>query len=340
MGSPVSVTVANLVMEEMEQEALSTFSPRPQFWKRYVDDTCTVLKKEEVDRFHEHLNGVNAHIQFTAEIEENKSLPFLDILLLRQEDGSIKTSVFRKPTHTDKYLDFNSHHPLAHKSSVVRTLYHRSHTLASTTALQSKEDKHIHNALKGNGYPKAFIHKIANQVRSRLPIATTEQSAIQETKPTAVITIPYLQGLSETIRRILGEHKIEVRFKPHTTLRQILVKPKDPTPITSRKGVVYSIPCADCNKCYIGQSGRSLSCRMKEHRRAVVSGDTNASAIAEHAWTNHHGVNWEEAKVLDVCDRWHERCLLESWHMMNHPERMNRDKGILPDIYHSLIPHN
>ena len=81
---------------------------------------CTVLKKEEVDRFHEHLNGVNAHIQFTAEIEENKSLPFLDILLLRQEDGSIKTSVFRKPTHTDKYLDFNSHHPLAHKSSVVR----------------------------------------------------------------------------------------------------------------------------------------------------------------------------------------------------------------------------
>ena len=88
----------------------------------------------------------------------------------------------------------------------------------------------------------------------------------------------------------------------YTTLRQILVKPKDPTPITSRKGVVYSIPCADCNKCYIGQSGRSLSCRMKEHRRAVVSGDMNASAIAEHAWTNHHGVNWEEAKVLDMRD--------------------------------------
>ena len=125
--------------------------------------------------------------------------------------------------------------------------------------------------------------RIANQVRSRLPIVTTEQSAIQETKPTAVITIPYLQGLSETIRRILGEHKIEVRFKPHTTLRQILVKPKDPTPITSRKGVVYSIPCADCNKCYLGQSGRSLSCRIEEHRRAVISGDMNASAIAEHA---------------------------------------------------------
>ena len=50
-------------------------------------------------------------------------------------------------------------------------------------------------------------------------------------------------------------------------------------------------------------------------------------------------VNWEEAKVLHVCDRWHERCLLESWHMLNHPERMNRDKGILPDIPLSCTTH-
>ena len=82
------------------------------------------------------------------------------------------------------------------------------------------------------------------------------------------------------------------------------------------------------NAIYIGQSGRSLACRMKVHRRAVVGGDMNASAIAEHAWTNHYSVNWEEAKILDVCDRWHERCLLELWHMLNHPERMNRDKGL------------
>ena len=65
----------------------------------------------------------------------------------------------------------------------------------------------MHHALKGNGYPRRFIHRIANQFRSQLPIITTEQSyqnAIQETKPTAVITLPYLQGLSEAIRRILG----------------------------------------------------------------------------------------------------------------------------------------
>ena len=44
--------------------------------------------------------------------------------------------------------------------------------------------------------------------------------------------------------------------------------------------------------------------------------DMNASAIAEHAWTSHHDVNWEP-KVLNVCDRWHVRCLLECWLMTN-----------------------
>ena len=55
-------------------------------------------------------------------------------------------------------------------------------------------------------------------------------------------------------------------------------------------------------------------------------GDMNASSIAEHAWTSHHGVNWE-AKVLNVSDRWHVICLLECWLMMNHTD----------EIYHSLI---
>ena len=77
---------------------------------------------------------------------------------------------------------------------------------------------------------------------------------------------------------------------------------------------------------------------VEQVRRAVVMEDMNASAIAELVWTNHHGVvNWKEAKVLGVYDRWHERCLLESWNMMNHPDRINRDKVILSDIYHSLL---
>ena len=64
MGSPVSVTVANLVMEEVEQMALSKFEPPPCFWKRCVDDTCTALPQNLVSSFHAHLNSINQRIQF------------------------------------------------------------------------------------------------------------------------------------------------------------------------------------------------------------------------------------------------------------------------------------
>ena len=62
-------------------------------------------------------------------------------------------------------------------------------------------------------------------------------------------------------------------FHPFRTLRQELVHPKDPVPANHRKGVVYSIPCAECPPTYIGQTGRSLDHRLREHRRALKNGD-------------------------------------------------------------------
>ena len=73
----------------------------------------------------------NEYVQFTVEKEENGYLPFLDSLLTRESDGSISTSVYRKKTHTGQYLQFSSHHPLAHKKSVITTLFHHATALSS-----------------------------------------------------------------------------------------------------------------------------------------------------------------------------------------------------------------
>ena len=131
MGSPALVVVANLVMEDIEQKVLSTFHTcrlhtPPHFWRWYVDDTCTVLPVDLVDLFHNHLNGTDSNIQFAVEKESAGQLPFLDILLTREDNGSVSTSVYRKATHTNKYLSFQSHHPAAHKRAVVKTLLHRA----------------------------------------------------------------------------------------------------------------------------------------------------------------------------------------------------------------------
>ena len=119
MGSPVSVVVANLVMEDVEQRALSTFHSPPRFWKRYVDVTCTVLPRDLLEAFHKHLNCIEPCIQFTVEKEsDERRLPFLDMQLCREDDGSISTSVYGKAMHTNQYLSFTSHDPMAHKVAV------------------------------------------------------------------------------------------------------------------------------------------------------------------------------------------------------------------------------
>ena len=152
MGSPVSVVVANLVMEHVKQKALSSFSQPIRFWKRYVDDVCS-LSRDDVTPFLKHLNAVEPSIQFNCEEEQDNFLPFLDIHLKHNPDGSISTSVYRKPTHINRYLDFSSHHPLVHKAAVVRTLFSRAEALSSCASRVQEEHINICNALGANNYP-------------------------------------------------------------------------------------------------------------------------------------------------------------------------------------------
>ena len=81
-----------------------------------------------MDKLTEFLDNLDdsGSIKFTYEVETEGQLPFLDLLLKRTNSGGLKLSVYRKPTHTDQYLNFMSHHPIAHKMSLVRTLLERS----------------------------------------------------------------------------------------------------------------------------------------------------------------------------------------------------------------------
>ena len=93
-------------------------------------------------------------------------------------------------------------------------------------------------------------------------------------QPSTKVIIPYIQGQSEAIRRVLKDLDIQTCFTPVSTLRQMLSHPKDPIPTMKKSGVVYRIPCADCGKSYVGQTGRNLSLRIKEHKKAVETFNT------------------------------------------------------------------
>ncbi len=117
----MSVVVANLVIEDVEERALESFPSPPWFWKRYVDDTITALPKTLISPFLDHLNGIEPSIKFTVEEKRDGQLTFLDVLLRREDDSTISTSVYCKATHSNQYLSFRSNHPMAHKVVVVRS---------------------------------------------------------------------------------------------------------------------------------------------------------------------------------------------------------------------------
>ena len=98
MESPISPIVANLFMEDLEVQAIKISSTPPALWKGYVDDTFTIIKKEDRNSFLQHLNSIHPNIKFTCEeVRDDGSMPFLDILITAEEDGSLSKTICARP---------------------------------------------------------------------------------------------------------------------------------------------------------------------------------------------------------------------------------------------------
>ena len=103
---------------------MKDFPCPPKIWLRFVDDIFSIIKKDVVASFLAHLNKQHEAITFTVEKEENGELPFMDTKVHRT-GNQLATTVYRKPTHTGRYLDYVSHHPQSSKKAVVHALAKR-----------------------------------------------------------------------------------------------------------------------------------------------------------------------------------------------------------------------
>ena len=167
MGSPVSPVVAEFFMEELERMAIATapLDCKPSLWKRYVDDTLEKIKVGSVKQFTEHLSSIDKtnSIKFTYEEEHDGVIPFLDVLIVKKEDGRVKLLVYRKKSHTDQYLHFTSHHPLQHKLGVIYTLFNRCKDVVTEETDRKEEEEKICTALELCGYPKWSFQQVTRE---------------------------------------------------------------------------------------------------------------------------------------------------------------------------------
>ena len=124
-------------------------------------------------------------------------------------------------------------------------------------------------------------------------------------KPTGYVTLPYVSGITDALRRILQKHNIRVTTKPLRTLQQTFPSPKYQVPPEQRTNVIYNIPCLDCLWSYVGETGRSFETQKK----GTYSEGSN---IANHAWKNNHNIDFANGKVIDSSNYHTQKT--ESWH--------------------------
>jgi len=81
MGSPLSPIVADLVMQDLEENILNSLNSRPPLYYRYVDDIILSAPENEIHNILEKFNSYHHRLKFTMETEVNRRLSFLDITL-------------------------------------------------------------------------------------------------------------------------------------------------------------------------------------------------------------------------------------------------------------------
>ena len=167
MGGPTSAIVSEIYMQAVEVTAITTADHPPKIWERHVDDVFSVIQRNYLQELLHHINSLHRQTQFTKEEEEDSILPFLGTLVQRNPDKTISVKVYRKPTHSNQYLNYTSHHSTSAKQSVITALFDRADNIVSSEKDKEEEKQHILAALQQNGYPRDFIMKTIKQHNRR-----------------------------------------------------------------------------------------------------------------------------------------------------------------------------
>ena len=333
MGSPLSPVVANFFMERFENHVLDTAPFKPKVWYRYVDDTFVVWSHgdEELDRFLQYINKQNKNIQFTLEKESQGKLPFLDVLVIRK-GHQLEHTVYRKPTHTDRYLNkYSNHHP-CQKRGIIKMLTDRARAICLPKYL-SEELHHLQTALQKNDYTKQEIKRAAQ------PSKKKNQEPTESIAASKKAFLQYIPKVTDRIGRLLKKHNIRTIFKPTRKIQNCLRSAKDHRDQKTTGGV-YRIPC-NCGQVYIGTTKRSINTRIQEHERHCRLGQGGKSAVAEHALLNEdHRIMFEKTQVLDNTTHYHTRLHREAIEIHKHSSStFNRKEEVMKvrKIWHSVL---
>ena len=357
MGSPLAPLLANVYMCELENRIIPQLANYMTPWYRYVDDTFAFIDPTKIYTIVDELNAFHHNIQFTFEKERENQLPFLDVLVNRLPDGNLSTTVYRKPTNTNLYINWNSFSPESWKIGTLRNMTKRAASICSNRELLSKELTYIEKVfIEINDYPPILVRKTTAAVMEEYeavtmnPLIELEPEIISNNLPgndnnerkeeeILTLSLPYAGSKGENLINKLKKdlkQKLPKNVKTRITYKadklQTRFQVKDQIKFENKHNVTYLATCEKCGHRYIGET----KCRCK--KRVIQHNKTDKNShLLKHAKSNKHKRVWlPDFKILNSGYTTNfKRKISESLYIKEHKPEINiqKDAYILKRFY-------
>ena len=287
MGSPLSGLLSEIYLNHFENKYLlnnnNVFHKNIIFYGRYIDDSIILFDgtKRQIDHILNYLNKQNK-IKFTVEHEIDNSINFLD-LNITLKNNKIKFKIYRKPTTTDTTINAQSFHPHSHKMSAYHSYVHR----LLNTPLDDDDYHDELNTIKyiaqNNGYNTSIIDKIVRKHKQKTRVNTSYTDNNRR-----YVSATYSNLMPLILHNTFIKFDRNISFKTNNNIYKQLIN--DVSHIKKQiyeKTGIYKLKCNDCDKFYLGQTGRPFYIRYKEH--LPTKNLTNIkSNFARHIVNNGH----------------------------------------------------
>ena len=265
------------------------------------------------------LNNKNRNIKVTTDIEQNKQIPFLDIMITRRED-KFCTKVYRKACATNQVPAFNSYTEMRYLRSAIRSDCIRAIRYCSNNKDRQQELDFIRQKFQQHGYPDMFINSTLQKTRSDLKLKARALPPPPDSglpAPPTRLSVPFAGPSFYQPKRAASKIGIQLVSKSACTVGAVLCsKAKHHLPTQQESNVIYRIECS-CNVdgepvVYIGETDRELATRVREHRESwtgAVRSKAKTSAFSTH---RNCTPAFDSTKILNRATHHQMRLLLES----------------------------
>ena len=337
MGSALSGLLADFYIDYIEQIIFSKkyqlFTKDIIYYGRYVDDILIIHNSSSANTV-ALLNLFNNidKVKFTCEKETNNTLNFLDLTITKDiPNKKLSFDIYRKPTSTDIIIPKTSHCHPNQKMSAFRYMLNRVLEVPLDNNNVSKELNTILKIGLNNGYTIADIQNVYNKLHKNNIIKRIyPHSSIKKN----YITIKYEPTINKQLQNVLNQYNIAISNNNKHKIGKILCNNKPKVNIFQKSGI-YKITCNNCDKFYVGQTGRDLGTRFKEHTKISRNDEfnyknkNNISAMKRHLIETKHNCTENNIQLLHCLNKSRKMDILEEYQILIHktagPEKILND---------------